>query len=336
MINSIRVEGFKNIDRAEFNLRPFTIITGKNSTGKSSLLQSILLTQYATPAGRMEFKDWILSDFDTARNKYANSKSIKISVRADSDRLEIDWDGDGMRVDYNEGNNLPQLERSLYYLSANRQGMPNLGAVSNSILSGPTGEFLTGTFESEKSRRVTDDIVKYKESYTISSQLNYWLSYIFDIKLELNTERLQTQMVEVKFNSDGLPNILPTQLGAGVGYVSKVLILCLRSQPNDVIMIENPEIHLYPGAQSRLTEFLAFMAAHGRQIIIETHSDVIVTKARHIVFKQLLKSDDVLILFKESITSPFVTIQLDNNGHFIEDFPESFFDATLKELLEMD
>ena len=48
------------------------------------------------------------------------------------------------------------------------------------------------------------------------------------------------------------------------------------SDEESLIAIENPEIHLHPGAQARLCEFLARTANTGRQLLIETHSDHII------------------------------------------------------------
>lgn len=341
MIDCLFIEGFKNIDKLSTDLKPLTIITGKNSTGKSSLLQAILLTQNGTREARIEYGDYISSNFNDVRNKYTNSKRINIKIGKNPILAEIVWTEEDLSnyptpVENERSLTQPILEKNLFYLSANRIGAQNVAMLNDSLISGPTGDFLISTFEREKSASVASDLIKYQESYTLSAQLNYWLSFILDIKLELSTEKRQAQSVEVKYISDGLQNILPTQLGAGVSYVTKFLILCLRSKPGDVIMIENPEIHLYPAAQSRLAEFVSFIVSHHRQIIMETHSDVIITKIRHEVFKSKLDSSDVLVLYKNDITSPFMEISLDTNGSFCPDFPESFFDATLKELLEMD
>lgn len=341
MINHLFIDGFKNLDNLSIELRPLTIITGKNSTGKSSLLQAILQTQRNTMPGRIEYADYISSNFNDVRNKYTNSKRIHIGIGKNPILAEIVWTEEYLK-DYQATPyiksvpSVPTLEKDLFYLSANRIGAQNVTLINDSLVSGPAGDFLISTFEREKSTSVTPDLIRYQESYTLSAQLNYWLSFILGIKLELNTEKRQANTVEVKYSSDGIQNILPTQLGAGVSYVTKFLILCLRSKIGDVIMIENPEIHLYPAAQSRLSEFISFMVSHKRQIIMETHSDVIITKIRHEVFKSKLDNHDVVILYKNDITSPFQIISLDTNGSFCPDFPESFFDATLKELLEMD
>ena len=103
------------------------------------------------------------------------------------------------------------------------------------------------------------ELIKDDSSYTLSAQVNYWLSYILDIPTELQTERRLDDVVEVQYKSDGLGNISPFQLGAGVSYLTKMLIMCLRAKKNDVILIENPEIHLHPASQAKVGEFLAFI-----------------------------------------------------------------------------
>ena len=156
------------------------------------------------------------------------------------------------------------------------------------------------------------------------------------LKLELKTEKRNEQTVEVKYNSDNIPGILPTQLGAGVSYLAKVLILCLRSNPGDVVMIENPEIHLHPAAQSRLGDFFAFIANAGIQLIIETHCDHLINKLQYLVFKKAFDAEQAIIYYKKGIIDPFERIQLNKEGRFQTEFPSGFFDATLAELLEME
>ncbi|TPX29176.1 AAA family ATPase [Cylindrospermopsis raciborskii] len=43
MLNSLNLENFKPFENQSFVLRPLTLLSGLNSTGKSSLLQSLLL-----------------------------------------------------------------------------------------------------------------------------------------------------------------------------------------------------------------------------------------------------------------------------------------------------
>ena len=71
----------------------------------------------------------------------------------------------------------------------------------------------------------------------------------------------------------------------------------LSSNKEDIIIIENPEIHLHPLSQSRLCEFLYFVSHGDRQVIIETHSDHFFNAIRAGIATNEMKKEDILIEF---------------------------------------
>ena len=115
----------------------------------------------------------------------------------------------------------------------------------------------------------------------------------------------------------------------------------IRAQPGDILLIENPEIHLHPGVQSRLGDFFPFLAKRGVQLFIETHCGHMFSRVRFEIYKKNIDSSLVAVLYKPSRDKPFQPIGINSRGHFMncEDaeirFPGGFFDSTLKELLEI-
>lgn len=334
MIKKIEIKNYKCIADETITGFPLTIITGLNSTGKSSILQAILLLNKSFTKNGAIYLSKLPSGFSSIRNRYKNAKKVEICLTTDTETI-------GWRMSDEE---LPEtdlvmeleIEKNLFYLSANRTGTEAISSVSGEVKSGTQGEYLLGTFEKEKSTPVIPGLVKNTQSSTLSSQLNYWLSYILEIKLEMSTE-LRTELdVQTTYKSDGIANLSPFQLGAGVGYLTKILILCLRARKNDVLLIENPEIHLHPAAQSRLGEFFAYIANAGIQLFIETHCEHLINRIRYEVYKKRLDVNDVGILYKESIRAPFLNISILPNGKYDKDFPAGFFDATLRELIEIE
>lgn len=339
MIRKIEIEDYKCLHNETLELKPLTIITGVNSAGKSSLIQSILLpVSLGGKKGQILLTDAVSSTFDTIRNRYINAKKVNIEIDIDGQRITYCGTSEEAKVSLSPDSvDLPiDIEDNLYYLSANRIGAEQYSKISPLFKIGITGEFVLGTFEKEKSDALTLELVKDDSSYTLSTQVNYWLSYILDIRTELQTERRLDDVVEVRYKSDGLGNISPFQLGAGVSYLAKMLIMCLRAKKNDVILIENPEIHLHPASQARVGEFLAFIVKAGIQVIIETHCEHLIYKVGYEIYKKRFAKDDVTILYKEGIQHPFIVIDFKEDGKFTRDFPEGFFDATLAELLEME
>ena len=81
MIKHIQIKDYKCLHDENLEIKPFTIVTGVNSAGKSSLIQSVLL-----PVRRIGKNGQILLDtivnltFDTIRNKYYNAKSVRVDI----------------------------------------------------------------------------------------------------------------------------------------------------------------------------------------------------------------------------------------------------------------
>ena len=64
-----------------------------------------------------------------------------------------------------------------------------------------------------------------------------------------------------------------------------------------MILVENPEIHLHPKAQSKLCDFLYFVSQAGRQLFVETHSDHIFNGLRVGVSTGEIKQEDLSVNF---------------------------------------
>lgn len=179
------------------------------------------------------------------------------------------------------------------------------------------------------------------KDFNIMCTFNAYFSYITEKNIILKIERIDVDRVKVYFQQDELHKINPFNLGAGMSYLAKILILCFLAKPGDVVMIENPEIHLHPKAQSRLGELFAFLSGKGIQFIIETHCEHLLDSLRYQIFKEKFSPDDVIIYYKDSTQLPFEKIGITADGHFATPsgkkraFPKGFFDASLDQLLEI-
>lgn len=338
MINRLEIQGYKNISEEDFTFSPITIFTGLNSTGKSTVLQSILQVSKETSLQNGIYLNKTLSSsFEVIRNKYTNASQISITCHTDLGELIYTLSREKKNIvpAYPE-KRLPEYEKGLFYLSANRKGVENDALYSEEeVICGPDGSFIYSTYEKEKSKTLDTGLIKDALSTTLASQVNYWLKYILGLPIEFYTIKNSTEKVDIKFKSDSF-DLMPSQLGSGVSYLVKILILCLRASKGDIILLENPEIHLHPGAQSRLADFFTMIANSGIQLVIETHCENLLNKFRYMVFKKELSTNDIIIYYKSSITSEYDKIKIIQNGDYEPDFPEGFFDATLVELLAME
>lgn len=112
------------------------------------------------------------------------------------------------------------------------------------------------------------------------------------------------------------------------------MIAALFARPNDLLLIENPEVHLHPAGQARMGHFLAQVSSWGVQVIVESHSDHILNGIRRAVKEKLLAQDAVALHFfqpRESDGEQVVTPSLDPEGR-IDHWPDGFFDQFDKDL----
>ena len=97
-------------------------------------------------------------------------------------------------------------------------------------------------------------------------------------------------------NDQGMP-VRPKNTGAGLSYLISIIVMCLLSKKNDIIIIENPEIHLHPNAQAKVCEFLYFISSADRQLFIETHSDHVFNGIRVGIATKIMNADDIAVNF---------------------------------------
>ena len=349
MLNQITIEGFKSIDKQSLALKPLTIVTGVNSTGKSSALQSLLLwTQHINSHNQNSFTAITqpYCEFNTCKNRYTNAKQITIQVSSDGLKQSIsvsanrdqNWQAsDTANRYFYESNNSEASE--LFYLSANRQGPESLSAISANKV-GKDGEFLLNSYETNKSQSLPESLCANKVSNTLSSQVSFWLSEILGSDSSLQTEKITPTTLKTTFSFDGLTHLDPENLGAGVSYLTKVIICCLIAKAGDIVLIENPEIHLHPKAQSLLGKFFCFIANAGIQTVIETHCEHLINQVCYQIYEDNFDAPNTIIHYKPAITAEFIPVVIDEEGQYVIDektssFPSGFFDATLSELIAM-
>ncbi|KAA1163716.1 DUF2813 domain-containing protein [Pseudoalteromonas fuliginea] len=348
MLKQLDIKNLKSIDSASLRLAPLTLLTGANSSGKSTAIQALmLLIRNSDASNRYSMEELIryLSDFATIRNKKNNAKSINITaIDTENNNYSLDITSDSLHM----SSNLPYLYElkeecsgiELLYLNANRIGAQDLVQISERKV-GNLGEYLFSTFDKVKGKKLPDSLLKFEGSKTISYQVSKWLSFITGSNTELVTENISDK-VKVSFNVKDIDsNVSPFNLGAGISYISKVIIICLMGKKEDLVLLENPEIQLHPKAQAQLGVFLSFIANSGIQLVVETHCEHLINKIAYEVYEDHISSDDIVIHYKSSVESDFETILIDDNGEFndidgnIISFPSGFFDATLSDLMSM-
>jgi predicted ATPase len=117
----------------------------------------------------------------------------------------------------------------------------------------------------------------------------------------------------------------------------------LLANPGDLVVLEQPELHLHPDAQLQLAEFFVAAMKSGRRLLIESHSEHFLNKLRLMTARAEAEVAEELIekvgfVFAErdadSGVSQFREVLLTSDGS-VQNWPRGFFDQgsnTAKEL----
>ena len=346
VIKDVYIKGFKVFEDEKFEFRNLTILTGENSSGKSSLIQAILYL--GNPVGligtefNQDLHQFLRSLGGSELFNKNGAKEIFITV----DNLSQKWVKNGNSVTTEIGNfnypNFLSYPENLLYLNAEKHRIQQISQLNENLKNrffGIYGDFTSNYFYHHQRDTIEDYLIKDTSSLTLESQVNYWLGYITNINdLNIEINKITPTLVKNVFKIEN-DEFLPENLGTGLSHLFSMLVMSLSAKKGNIVIIENPEIHLHPKSQSKLGEFFAFIASKGIQVIIETHNDHLINRLRYEVFKDTLKSDEVIIHYKEQ-NKPFEQIRIGEDGKFIDkngenSFPSGFYDATLKEIYQI-
>lgn len=167
----------------------------------------------------------------------------------------------------------------------------------------------------------------------LSEAVAKWLLYL-GVANQIKTDDLGKIGHELKITNEliDMPQDL-THVGVGVSQVLPILVMSFLASKGDVIILEQPELHLHPRVQTRLADFFVSMTQLGKQCIIETHSEYFINRLRYrvAVSNDSNISDNTMIYFveKDKIEgdSNYREITINKYG-VIEDWPEGFFDES--------
>lgn len=125
-------------------------------------------------------------------------------------------------------------------------------------------------------------------------------------------------------------------IGFGASQTLPIIIESFYAPPGSVILIEQPEIHLHPKAQSILGDLFIKAADEGnRTFIIETHSEHILARVRRRIAEKRIRKENIAIYYFEPTSdgTRIHEVTLNEQGQY-ESFPEGFFEEDVVEAFE--
>lgn len=246
---------------------------------------------------------------------------------------EFELAGDLGNVVRNTSRNLRLSLRAVKYLGPLREAPKALYDPSPDLSDiGTRGEFAAAVLDSHARDVIRTPLPSGDEAIMpLGDALNLWLAELglAERAQAKDLGRLGMSLSVVPKGTDKLIDL--TSVGVGVSQVLPVILQCLWTRPNSVILLEQPELHLHPSMQLKLADFLLACSRTGRQIIIETHSEHIVNRLRRRVAEDgtgaLSRSIGLLFAEQDDGVSRYRTTTISPSGGLSQGWPKGFLDV---------
>ena len=411
-ITKISISGFKSIaNECSIEIRPLTILAGANSSGKSSIMQPILLMKQtlesSTDYGALRLSGdnlnftsakQILSysskgeqtDCLTVAMELANSYKFKNTFKKSPDKAidlieTVYYDGDGeikaaigisskeifeslpraikmlyqtsnpsilreytwgihrhfcfnIFVNYKE-NDLPPIVPLYTPFSIFTVEIPQiihvqgLRSLERILPVTGIGQNFSGNFE----KYIASLIYSWQKSESDKLQVLNTYLHTLSLSKKIEATEINDTQIELKvsrtFDSDDMVNIV--DVGSGVSQILPVLVALVAAEPEQLVYLEEPEIHLHPRAQANLGEIIVDAANRGVRVVLETHSDLLLRRIQSLVAEDKISADKAILHWfsrdEHGFTQVTSTPLNATGGYGDPDFPLDFSDVFLDE-----
>lgn len=371
MLTQIDLQHFKCFELLKLPLCPLTLLSGPNSSGKSSVLQALILLQQT-----MREHEWStrlmlngmsiqLGTVQDVVDKEHGKNAIEIGVfdskvscrwTFSGDRLEMSMMIDKVCIGgefyekfiklrfllppelYESSSLLTKRLRNLTYIGAERLGpreVYSLEDPQSAIVVGTIGEYAASMFWWGSSEHILDELALPNIPDTLYQQVNARMRKFFPGSEIVVEPVKQANAVNLGFRTSNETDFhRPAHAGFGLTQVFPIVVAALSASKDDILLIENPEVHLHPAGQAMMGQFLADVARAGIQVILETHSDHILNGVRRSVKAGRLAPDQVAIHFfrpRTADSAQVISPIIDLSGN-IDSWPDGFFDQYDKDM----
>ncbi len=361
MLSYLILKNFKCFKEQSFALGNLTLVAGANGAGKSTLIQALMLLRQSDLDKRTLLSEKVqlrgslvnLRSADAIRYFESEDTDVTISIEDDTidealDVTIVDAVKEEDTCKTKVSDNLSEFEKKcslfskdLVYLAPDRvrPGEVHFSNISSDPADGRIGNKLGLMAASYLYQALSEDekiqIPEFDKSgdMRVYSNVSAWMSYIMDFNQTIKVTEQDKEHVKMTYtvNVNGInTEVSPLNMPFGNSSVFPIVVALMTAPKNSLIVIENPEAHIHPKAQTRMGELLSIAAENGVQIIVETHSDHLLNGVRIAVKKQHIDENNVEVHFvyadkEKPLLHRTKHIQIHDDGS-MEDWPVGFFD----------
>ncbi|MEG4576242.1 DUF3696 domain-containing protein [Microcoleus sp. N3A4] len=366
MITSLQLLNFKPFSNQLLDFKKLTLFSGLNSTGKSSVMQSLLLLRQSYQQGLLPEKGLALNgdlvNIGTAQDALfegAKEDLIGFDIAWENNikgvwRFKYDKEVDVLKIGSEPVSS--ELYKSnlfgnnFHYLHAERIGPRSFNEMSDYQVRqlgqiGIKGEYTAHFLSVKGGKNIPNsslchpNVKKTKtqpgaplvKSMELIDQVEAWMGEISPgtrLKIDAKSD---VDLMSFQYSYGDSNPYRATNVGFGISYTLPIIVAVLASTPDTIVLIENPEAHLHPKGQVKMGELLALAASGGVQVVIETHSDHVLNGIRLAVHGGKLDPKDVQLHYfqrqkKEEQAVTEVISPKIDRNGRIDRWPDGFFD----------
>jgi predicted ATPase len=371
MLEQLGLRHFKCFEKLDLPLAPLTLLSGPNASGKSSVLQALVLLHQTIREHEWSIRLMLngeavqLGTVLDVVDKVHGRRQLEVALVEGASTLRWTFQGDReemsmaterVHLDGIDFGDPPALQhllppdryesassfairlRDLSYVTAERVGPREIYALEDrqaAQVVGPRGEHTLSVLYRVRDEPIRDSLIVADVPPTGLKQIEARMGAFFP-GCRLNVQLVpQANAVTLGIRtSDETDFHRPVHVGFGLTQVLPIVVAALSAREQDILLIENPEVHLHPAGQALMGTFLAEVAASGTQVIVETHSDHVLNGIRRAVKARTLAAEQALLHFfrpRGGELDQVVSPTLDPAGN-IDVWPEGFFDQFDKDM----
>lgn len=355
MITSMHIENFKSMSELDIPLSKLTVLSGMNSSGKSSVIQGIRILERFN---QKKVPILLPGSGDLRHMARIPSKPVCFTCTRTSGSKKIESIYMAMASEFVSGdtstaaslpsghpvfddimlNSKDEEYPNCVYIGADRLGprnfLPTKDSSEHMYDFGENCEYIYEFIERFGDSPIASAVHHpHARGETLNYNIIGWLQEISPgTDFQISESDRRHGILAVDFNGH-----TPTHVGFGLSCVLPIIVAALGitipypATRLPILLIENPEAHLHPQGQTKIAELIALATTKGMQIVIETHSDHFIDGIRLAVKERKIDRENVAIHYFSKNEEHGTTIEsptLNENGK-LNFWPEGFGDQTM-------
>ena len=238
----------------------------------------------------------------------------------------------------NASDSYENLLNSIVYLGPLRSSPERLYPISrkNRTDTGVRGEFAPEVLYSNSA------FVELANYWFNRFDVPYTLVVDFFGSFEVTGEFISMSLIDKRTNT----KVTLADVGFGINQLLPVIVEGLMppeswsrlDRLHSIVCVEQPEIHLHPRLQAEIADLMIDTSRgyRGKQWIVETHSELLMRRLQRRVAEGVIEPSDVSVLYVDPMGfdgSEIYVLRLDDDGQFMDDWPNGFFEEGFNELM---